>query len=129
MTDAFQSRWGYHPCSYEFFLKLKRLHKWYWQTVYDFHRWHRWQRKDPVNRRGPEPAFCEAFVEDTPWFKPVTRRGECHVKIYPKAVVDHGIVELYHAARHPQPEPPTPFDDATHERIEALLAEATPHFA
>ena len=44
---VYKSRWGFHPCGYELFAKLRLLHKWYWQTVYDFHRWHRWCRKEP----------------------------------------------------------------------------------
>ena len=24
----FQSKWGYHPCDYQLFLKLKSLHRW-----------------------------------------------------------------------------------------------------
>ena len=39
----YQSRRGYHPCSHDLYLKLKSLYKWYWQTIYDFHRWHRWR--------------------------------------------------------------------------------------
>lgn len=123
MSDTFQSRWGFHPCDYQTFLKLKRLHRWYWQTLYDFHRWHRWQRKDATNRVGPEPKFCAIFVEDEPWFKPVTRHGERGFKVYPKTVVDRGVPDWYHAARRPQRQPPTPFDVHTLHRIDALYAE------
>lgn len=122
-TTVFRSRWGFHPCRYDLYLKLKRLHRWYWQTVYDFHRWHRWQRKQPQNRIGPEPAFCAAFVEDRTWYKPVVTRGEHGFKVYPKTVIDHGVVELYQAARRPQPEAVAPFDTETIERIETLYNE------
>ena len=33
MTTTMQpckGRWGFHPCGYPLYLKLKRLHKWYW---------------------------------------------------------------------------------------------------
>jgi hypothetical protein len=123
MTTAstlFKSRWGFHPCDYEFFLKLKRLHRWYWQTVYDYHRWHRWWRKEPQNRIGPEPTFCPLFIEDTMWYKPVRIRGENGFKVYPKTVTDHGVVELYQTASTPQPEPVAPLDPETKERIELL---------
>src|SRR5687768_17348390 len=83
-TNEFQSRFGFHPSTYEVFLKLKFLHKWYWQTLYDFHRWHRWRRKDEQNRIGPEPTYCPVFVEDKPWLKPVKFHGEPGYKIYPK---------------------------------------------
>ena len=45
-----QSRWGYHPCSYETFAKLKRLKKAYWQRIRDSAAWERWARKEPQNR-------------------------------------------------------------------------------
>jgi hypothetical protein len=123
-NSAFQSRWGFHPCHYDVFLKLKRLHKWYWQAVYDFHRWNRWQRKLPHNRVGSEPSFCPLFVEESIWYKPVRTRGVNGFRVYPKTVVDRGIVSLYHQARTPQPQPVTPLDDATVRQIEELYAGA-----
>ena len=123
-NSAFQSRWGFHPCSYEVFLKLKLLRKLYWQTVYDFHRWHRWQRKLPHNRVGSEPTFCRLFIDDSIWYKPVRTRGVNGFRVYPKTVVDHGIVNLYQQARMPQPQPVAPLDDATVRQIEALHAGA-----
>lgn len=119
-TDAHRSRWGYHPCQYGLYEKLRFLHKHYWKTVYDFHRWHRWARKEPQNRIGPEPRFLEEFVNDSVWFKPITVRGESGYKIYPKTVTDHGVVELYQRARMPQPEPVDPFEDSIVRQIDAL---------
>ena len=127
-TAVFQSRWGFHPCNYELFLKLKRLHKWCWQSLYDFHRWHRWQRKEPQNRFGPEPTFCPALVEDKIWHKPVRIRGENGFKVYPKTVVDHGMVALYQIARMPQAEPVKSFDRETIRKIEALYFKAAEYF-
>jgi hypothetical protein len=127
-TTVIKSRWGFHPCDYEFFLKLKRLHKWYWQTVYDFHRWHRWWRKEPQNRTGPEPSYCRAFVEDKIWRKPVRMHGEDGFRLYPKSVVDRGVVSLYQAARMPQAEPVQPFDTETRAAIESLYDKVSPHF-
>lgn len=127
-TDPYKSRWGFHPCSYELFVKLRCLHKQYWQTVYAFHRWHRWWRKEPQNRTSPEPGFCPAFVLDEPWYKPVRLGGVDGFKVYPRKVVDHGVVELYHAARRPRPEPVEPFDAETIGRIERLTSEVAKHF-
>ncbi len=122
-TDSvYKSRWGYHPCDYELFAKLKRLHKGYWQALYDFHRWHRWQRKDARNRIGTEPAFNGLFIEDATWWKPVRSHGIDGFKVYPLTVVDQGVVALYQSARRPQPEPVAPFDDKTRRLIESLYA-------
>lgn len=117
-----QSKWGFHPCDYETYLKLKALHKHYWQSLYDFHRWYRWWRKQPENRRGAEPPVCPLFVLDVPWYKPVTIHGVAGFKVYPRTIVDHGIVALYHAARRPHPSQVEPFDAETERRIQELCS-------
>lgn len=127
-TTFFKSRWGFHPCTYKLFLKLKALHKWYWQTVYDFHRWHRWWRKEEQNRTGLEPTYCPVFVENKPWLKPVKFHGEDGFKVYPKTVIDHGVIDLYQSARIPRPEPVRSFDPETWNRIEALYEKVKPDF-
>ena len=125
----FQSRWGFHPCSYDVFLKLKRLHKWYWQTVYDFHRWHRWRRKEKQNQAGSEPKFCPVFVENRVWYKPVQTRGVAGFKVYPMTLVDYDVVRLYRAARMPEPQPVVLLDDATLRKIESLYAAVLAYYA
>lgn len=82
-SQVHKSRWGFHPCNWDTFWKLKCIHKWYWQTVRDFANWKRWQRKLPKNRvirrsvrdaagrrigyevigTRPEPAYCPAFLQ------------------------------------------------------------------
>ena len=47
---AHQSRWGYHPCSYETFAELKLLKKYHWRWIYAQAAWERWDRKHPDNR-------------------------------------------------------------------------------
>lgn len=128
-TRPFKSRWGFHPCSYEVYLKLKRLYKWYWQTLYDFHRWHRWRRKQEQNRTGAEPSYCPVFVLDQPWYKPARLGGQDGFKVYPKTVTDHGVVELYRSARVPQSEPAGPLDADTLRKIDQLYWEVAPHWA
>jgi hypothetical protein len=108
--------------------RTEALHKWHWQTVYDFHRWHRWWRKQPENRRGPEPKFCPAFVADRPWHKRATFHGVAGFKVYPKTLVDHGVVALYHAARAPQAEPVAPLSPETCQQIESLYLEVARYF-
>jgi len=122
MNDSNQSRWGFHPCNHELFCQLKCLYKHYWQTLYDFHRWHRWSRKQPENRRGREPAVCPLFIVEKSWLKPVMIHGEPGMKVYPRTVVDHGLVALYQAARKPQPAPVEPYDEATIRAIAELYA-------
>jgi hypothetical protein len=121
-ADPFKSRFGHHPCDYRTYQKLKALHRAYWQTVYHFHRWHRWWRKQPENRRGSEPVYCPCFVLDEVWYKPVVTHGVPGFMVYPRRLVDHGVIAWYHAARTPLPEPPEPFDAATLAAIESVCA-------
>lgn len=48
---TFQSRWGFHPCSREFFLKLKRLNILAQKALRQMAICDRWHRKEPQNRR------------------------------------------------------------------------------
>jgi hypothetical protein len=101
-VDVNRSRFGFHPCDYQTFRKLKTLHKRYWQTVKAFAEWKRWDRKEPQNRvirkwnrdekrrkigfeivgPRPEPKYCPFFVNRF-WTE------------------DHGIIEAYQQARRP----------------------------
>ena len=120
-TNNNRSRFGFHPCNKEFFLKLKYLHKRYWETLRAFHCWHRWNNKEPQNRNGDEPSYCTEFVTTQFWRKPVTRKGENHFKLYPRTVVDHDVVRLFNVARVPSTEPVEPFSKDQVERIESLF--------
>jgi len=103
-TDT-QSSHGFHPCNYEVYIKLKALHRVYWQTLRDFHKWHRWNKKDVKNRKGEEPKYNVLFVENSRWYK------GSHV--YSKKIIDHGVVNLYHQARMPLTEQPIMFNENT----------------
>ena len=38
---TYQSRWGYHPCDYETYLKLRRLHRAFWEGRRLLAKWRR----------------------------------------------------------------------------------------
>jgi hypothetical protein len=46
----FQSRWGFHPCDYRTYRKLKFLNLVYLRAIRLARTWERWKRKDPHNR-------------------------------------------------------------------------------
>jgi hypothetical protein len=123
--EAFRSRFGYHPCDVATYHKLKELHKWYWQAVRDFHRWWRWQRKLPANRRGSEPKPCLRFVRNVPWRKPRRSHGQESFRIYPMTLTDRGIRAWYAAARLPRASPMPPFAPCTLAAIDALHREVS----
>jgi hypothetical protein len=104
-VESYEGRWGWHPCDYQTFRKLKLLHKYYWITVRKFSNWKRWDRKDPKNRvirqwdtdeKGrpyrkviaeiPEPKYCPFFV---------------YSKYGRLMLTDHKIIENYRNARYP----------------------------
>ena len=118
-TNEMKSRFGYHPCSYETFRKLKDLHKAYWQAVRDFHRWFRWDRKESQNQ--PEPKYCSLFLENKGWLRyTVSDDGHRRGKYFPKKLIDHGIIELYQQARMPSATPVEPFKEEILANIEKL---------
>jgi hypothetical protein len=117
---TFRSRHGYHPCDVATYRKLKELHKWYWQAVRDFHRWWRWQRKLPANRRGDEPKPCMCFALIEPWRKPRRVHGQETFRIYPMTLTDRGILAWYAAARVPRKKPVPPFAACTLAAIDRL---------
>src|SRR5215471_17740653 len=123
---AVQSRWGFHPCTYESFLLLKKLHGFYWLALRQFAAWQRWARKKPHNRvlrrkirdeQGrvvgrevvgpmPEPEVCPVFcVKD----QVKSYRDDDGNYVREGRLVDtikfrdHGIPQAYRAARIPVP--------------------------
>jgi hypothetical protein len=121
-------RFGYHVCNYETYRQLKDLHRWYWRTVREFHRWWRWQRKLPHNRRGSEPSYCPLFVEDRLWFKLRRSHGQDGFRRYPKMVVDRGVVAWYQAAKTPHRQSPAPLDEVALQQILKLHQAAAAWF-
>ena len=122
-----RSRHGFHPCSYETYRKLKYLRKQYWQTLYQFHHWYRWDRKQPQNRIGPEPKFCRSFADPVPWYKPVMLGGEPGCKVYPMRISDRRVLEQFEQARHPSSEPVAAWSECQLEVIEELYQEVWKH--
>jgi hypothetical protein len=98
--QSFQSRWGYHPCDFPTFLKLKRIHKVFWVGLRKLAAWERWHRKLPHNRvlvrweRDAAGRKTRRVVIGT-WPEPVVPevlRAICRGG-YP-------VLEDYHNARH-----------------------------
>ena len=83
MTETFESRFGFHPCDYATFVKLKRVHKGYHEALRKVAAHRRWARKMPHNRNGPEPAVSAVYRE---------------LHACPEVVAE------FHDARRPQPE-------------------------
>ncbi len=101
--SVYQSRYGFHSCSYETFLKLKKLKKLYFQALRRYAEHKRWVRKAPQNRvireylfdkqkrrighviKGPRPEPVLYPVFEQKWY----------------GLSDMKILENFEIARHP----------------------------
>jgi len=128
VQTVFQSRFGFHPCDYSTYRKLKFLNMVYQRAVRLAHAWHRWKRKDPHNRvsrhrirndKGQtigyadpvplsEPMICPVFSRKVQEKRFVDKNGR-HIKegfLDEKVVTDDPrIATDYSAVRKPVPEP------------------------
>jgi hypothetical protein len=123
---TFQSKWGWHPCDYETYLLLKKLHLAYWQALRRYALWRRWARKQPQNRVsrrrivdaagrkigsqviGPlsEPALHPLFCIRQLVVHVRHGHGQGHrVETERVCFCDYGIPEAYRRARRPMPSP------------------------
>jgi hypothetical protein len=101
--DAVKGKWGFYPCTYETYLKLKRIKKWYWETVYAAARYDRWHNKFPHNRKGAEPPKYCPFVGNRVWGSRGKNDLGNHIwgKIPNK--IDQKLLDLFEQARMPVP--------------------------
>ena len=49
-NEVFMSKWGFHPCSYSTYQKLRKLNSLYERALRLRADWDRWDRKQPQNR-------------------------------------------------------------------------------
>jgi hypothetical protein len=120
----FPSRWGFHPCDYATFRKLKTLHQAYLKALRMARVWERWERKAPHNRVSrrrlrnaqgqtiaydapvpiPEPALCSVFTQKIQEQRFIDKNGNVAKDgfLMTKLVInDMRIIVDYHNARRP----------------------------
>ena len=83
---TYQSRWGHHPSDYEGYLKLRRLHRAYWEGRRLIAKWNRWNAKLPKNRTQPEPVVPAVLREVCA--SPLGDLGELRLDIVPLGIQD-----------------------------------------
>jgi hypothetical protein len=121
----YQSRWGFHPCDYATYHKLKFLKHVYLRALRMARNWERWQRKDPHNRvirrrirnaKGQtigyelptprqEPCLCPVFTQKFLKVRYLDKKGNVVKEGFaaPKVVTDDfGVAADYAAARKPE---------------------------
>jgi hypothetical protein len=95
-NEVHEGRWGYYPCSHEEFLELKKAHKLVLRGYRDTTQWIRWIRKDPHNRKGPEPLrLALPHLEN---------RSTAYIKWY-WAKLYSEVLEVYRNSRYPVASP------------------------
>jgi len=98
---AVKGRFGWHPCDYETYLKLKVIKKRFWETVYAAARYERWHNKFPHNRKGKEPEKYCPLIGNRVWgWLP---KDEFGYKKYGKipSNMDQKLLDLFEQARRP----------------------------
>lgn len=103
----FQSRFGYHPCDYPTFQRLKALYKTFWIHVRKAAAARRWTAKQPKNRHGICPVYCHAIL--------VAKKHQRW-----QDWTDCPLYKLFQAARMPNPEPVDKFTTAEMDLISTL---------
>lgn len=128
VPTAFRSRWGFHPCEYATYRKLKLLNGVHERAVRLARAWERWKRKDPHNRvirrrlrdasgrtigyAEPvplaEPPLCPVFSRKVQERRFVDKKGVCSKEGFldEKVVTDEPrIASDYSTARRPVADP------------------------
>jgi hypothetical protein len=113
-TNGLTSKWGYHPCTYDVFKRLRRLHKAFWKYQKRFKAAERWAAKIPKNRNGDCPVYPEYM--------------KCKLRYEPnrrpfRDTDNHSIRKWYQLARIPQEHPVEPFNQHVIVQIDSWLAE------
>lgn len=98
--EVFKSKWGFHPCDRETYLKLKKLNHWIMRSEIEFATWQRFYRKQPHNRKGSPPKDINHILyrtKDTD-MKPEYMNSEMAHFLYTDKVVceDNGLIDFYH---------------------------------
>jgi hypothetical protein len=139
-VESHEGRWGWHPCDYQTFRKLKLLHKYYWITVRQFSNWKRWDRKEPQNRlirkwTTEEVRLVDGTTASRPLKKVVGEIPEpkyCPFFVYSKygrlMLTDHKIIENYRNARYPVPQDMVKPLTLSIQEIDKMLAEVSKYF-
>jgi len=104
-----KSRFGFHACNYDIFLKLKKLKKMYFKALYRNADWTRWSNKHPQNRvlrkwirndKGQRIGFNVIGPMEEPKVYPIFG-GRHYVPQGEHALNDMGVLEAYNTARTP----------------------------
>lgn len=109
-----RSRWGWHACSHDVYLKLKKIKKAYFDALRQSANFRRWARKT-VRQSESAPEVNPAFLVKQRWEKKIQGRdahGQSIIGMrWNPAPVDPGcFLDLFDKARKPHGHRVDPFD-------------------
>ena len=109
VQNVSKSRFGFHACDHETFLKLKKLKKFYFKALRRNGEWNRWSRKEPQNRveikwyrndKGQKTGSEIVGPKVEPKLYPVFGQKR-YIPTNDHALNDMGVLAAYDAARRP----------------------------
>jgi hypothetical protein len=139
-----KGKYGYYPCNYEMYKKLKRLNLLYFDAMKSKNKWERWYKKDPHNRvtrqklrdssgrvvgyEAPlpvaEPEVCPIFCKKITYSSFRDKKGNYHkdgVDLV-KIEMQPDVFNWYCRARYPAVTESKPFDKSEIRCIEEYWA-------
>lgn len=123
VATGFKGRAGYHPCDRDTFLKLKVLHKAFWENVRKQAAQERWDAKT-IYRQGPRPEICEIF-RTTRYYVPVELEPDLKGNRMRRHTEGHAIRKVYLLAKNAQPEPCKEFTAEELSQIDKWIEQLT----
>lgn len=120
MFSPCQSRWGFHTCDRETFLKLRYIARSFFQAQKDSAKWRRWNAKT-INKTGPAPYVNTAFVVLRRYEKKQSH-GVIGGRWNPLPVSAGEFLSLYQEARTPRRDQVSTLDSAKIDAINSMYA-------
>lgn len=114
--EIHKSRWGYHSCSYEDFVKLRKAHLLFYKAYTDAKKYIRWFNKEPQNRGTTNPPVPEEIVSiiDEGYYALGINRDRVRTMRYGKHMISGKtdrrplyliVLEQYRNAKRPKESP------------------------
>lgn len=145
--NVYRSKWGFHPCDYDTYIKLKKLRGYFYMALSRHRAWERWHRRLPKNKfaieyiydekgrkKGykkiapiPEPVVCPVFSVKRMAKKFFDESGyhKEGIDIEVRVMGDWGVLDAYNKARVAVTNPDdVPSLELTADQIDSMLKEA-----
>jgi hypothetical protein len=105
-----QGKYGYYPCDWDTYRKLKAINFAYSKALHGKKQWERWERKDPKNRvirvkLKNSAGQVVGYQAPIPMSEPPICPVFCKKINFDKVVISDSLYDDYRRARYPKPIP------------------------